>query len=81
MGAELFALKKVMDWLLLNQPLILNQDVVILSDSKSGIMALENHHKWSYSSITNQIWNLASILKDSMSSNYSVGSKSRGAER
>ena len=64
MGAELFAINRVMYWLLLNQPLIQGQDVVILSDSKSGIMALQNRHHRSYSFATNQILNLASILQD-----------------
>ena len=64
MGAEIFAINRALHWLLLNQPLIQGQDVVILSDSKSGIMALQNHHHRSYSFATNQILNLASILKD-----------------
>ena len=67
MGAELFAIMKAMTWLLFG-PLSQNQDVVILSDSKSGIMALENHHKRSYSFLVNQIVNLANILRDIVSS-------------
>ena len=65
MGAELFAINRTLHWLILNQPLIQGQDIVILSDSKSGIMALKNHHHKSYSFATNQILNLAYILKDS----------------
>ena len=65
MGAELFAISRSLHWLILNQPLIQGQNVVILSDSRSGIMALENHHSRSYSFLTNQIKNLAHILLDS----------------
>ena len=65
MGAELFAIKQVLHWLILNQPLIQSQSVVILTDSMSGIMALESHRKRSCSYTTNQILNLAHILKDS----------------
>ncbi|CAL4146014.1 unnamed protein product, partial [Meganyctiphanes norvegica] len=64
-GAELFAINRALHWLVLNQPLIQNQEVVILTDSLSGIMALENHHHRSYSTITNQILNVANILKES----------------
>ena len=65
MGAELFAIKQVLNWLILNQPLIQSQSVVILTDSRSGIMALESHRKRSCSYTTNQILNLADILRDS----------------
>ena len=68
MGAELFAINQALHWLLLNQPLIANEDVVILSDSKSGIMALGNHQTRSYSSASNQILRLADILNDILSS-------------
>ena len=68
MGAELFAINQALHWLRLNQPLILNEDVVILSDSKSGIMALGNHRTRSYSSASNQILRLANILKDNLNS-------------
>ena len=64
MGAELLAINITLHWLILNQSLTQGQEIVILSDSKSGIMALENHHHRSYSFITNQILNLAHILKD-----------------
>ena len=65
MGAELFAIKQSLHWLLLNQPLIQHLGVVILTDSRSGIQALESHRRRSSSFTTNQILNLAHILKDS----------------
>ena len=68
METELFTIDQALHWLLLNQPLITNEDVVILSDSKSGIMALGNHHTRSYSSASYQILRLADILKDNLNS-------------
>ena len=65
MGAELYAINRALHWLILNLPLLENPDVVVLTDSKSGIMALQNHHHRSYSHTANQILNLAKILKDS----------------
>ena len=64
MGAELFAIGRALHWLILNQPLMEDQDVVVLTDSKSGIMALQNQHRRSYSHTTNQILSLAKMLKD-----------------
>ena len=68
MGVELFAINQVLHWLILNQPITVNQDVVILTDSMSGMRALGNHHKRSYSSASNQIVSLANILKDNLKS-------------
>ena len=65
MGAELFAINQSLHWLLLNQPLIQHLGVVILTDSRSGIQALESHRQKSCSFTTNQMLNLAHILKDS----------------
>ena len=42
--------------------------MVILSDFKSGIMALGNHHTRSYSLASDQILRLTDILKDTLSS-------------
>ena len=63
MGAELFAISRALHWLVLNQPLLPNTKVVVLSDSMSGIMAVKNTTKRSYSYLTNQIRNLANLLE------------------
>ena len=64
MGAELYAISRALHWLVLNQPLLSCSKVVILSDSKSGIMAISNCKSRSNSFLTNQIRNLADILDD-----------------
>ena len=64
MGAELYAISQALHWLALNQPLLTNRKVVVLSDSKSGIMAIGNTLARSYSFLTNKIRNLANILED-----------------
>ena len=65
MGAELYAISRALHWLILNQPLMTNMQVVVLSDSRSGIMAIDNYRAKSYSHMTNQILNLANILDES----------------
>ena len=55
MGAELYAISRVLHWLVLNQPLLSNTKVVILSDSKSGILAIHDTKLRSCSYLTNQI--------------------------
>ena len=64
MGAELYAISQALHWLVLNQPLLDNSKVVILSDSKSGILAVRNTKLRCCSYLTNQIRNLASILEE-----------------
>ena len=64
MGAELYAISRALHWLVLHQPLLTISKVVILSDSKSGIMAVNNTTTRSYSYLTNQIRNLANILEE-----------------
>ena len=64
MGAELYAISRALHWLVLNQPLLTCTKAVILSDSMSGIMAIRNSRSRSYSFLTNQIRNLASILEE-----------------
>ena len=49
---------------MLNQPLLSITKVVILSDSKSGILAIHSYKLRSCSYLTNQIRNLASILEE-----------------
>lgn len=65
MGAELYAISRALHWLVLNQPLLTCAKVAILSDSKSGIMAIKNRKSRSYSHLTNQIRNLGNMIEDS----------------
>ena len=64
MGAELYAISRALHWLVLNQPLLSITKVVVLSDSKSGILAINNTKVRSYSYLTNQIRNLSNILEE-----------------
>ena len=64
MGAELYAISRALHWLVLNQPLLSVTKVVVLSDSKSGILAINNTKARSYSYLTNQIRNLSNILEE-----------------
>ena len=64
MGAELYAISRALHWLVLNQPFLTTRKVVVLSDSKSGIMAISNTTSRSYYYLTNQIRNLGNILEE-----------------
>ena len=66
MGAELYAISRALHWLVINQPLLTHTKVAILSDSKSGIMAIGNRKSRSYSYLTNQIQRLGNILEEEL---------------
>ena len=64
MGAELYAISRALHWIVINQPLLTDSKIAILSDSRSGIMAIRHHKSRSYSHLCNQIRNLAKIAED-----------------
>ena len=67
MMAEMYAIMKSMTWLAINSPLLDSNEAVILTDSRSGIEALNSPNPGNQSSLSNTILNIAETLADHIS--------------
>ena len=67
MMAEMYAIMKSMTWLAINSPLLDSNEAVILTDSRSGIEALNSPNPGNQSSLSNTIINIAETLADHIS--------------
>ena len=64
MGAEFFAISKVIEWIVLNGEFQANKQVVILTDSMSTLQTLEHWYKTKYQTAVNKIIGFSRILAD-----------------
>ncbi|CAL4067567.1 unnamed protein product, partial [Meganyctiphanes norvegica] len=69
MTAEMFAIKKAMEWTTLNQFFIEKKDIVIFTDSMSSLQALQNFSSSKSPSQKNQIYNIADLI---MEKNFTI---------
>ena len=64
MTAELFGIKKALEWVALNEVLMPKKDIVILTDSLSSLQTIENPSSSSHLKLANSINKIAEILHE-----------------
>ena len=64
MGAELYAISKALHWTVVNSAILPTEQVVILSDSKSGLQAIKKYSTKTYTFLIDQIRKTAATLLD-----------------
>ena len=64
MGAELHAISKALHWTVINSAILPTEQIVILSDSKSGLQGIKKYSTKTYTFIIDQIRKTAATLQD-----------------